>query len=152
MVFTGRIPANLIKTETSKVKFSGQRVSHMTKVEKGVPLVMTYHPLLKSTGKIIYNLYLLNLNEELKHLFTPGPMVSFRSSRKIGSSLVRAKLYPFEKSAGSFNCKRSRCQICAYANETDSFNSMVTGETYIIKHRFDCMLEMLDLSSYLYQM
>ena len=101
----------------------------MTKVEKGVPLVVTYHPLLKSIDKIIYNLYLLNMNEELKHLFTPGPMVSFRSSRKIGSSLVTAKLYPLEKSVGFFNCKRSRCQICAYVNETDSFNSTVTGKT-----------------------
>ena len=53
----------------------------MTKVEKGVPLVVTYHPILISIGKIIYdNLYLLNMNEELKHLFKPGHMISFRSS------------------------------------------------------------------------
>ena len=55
---------NLIETETSKVKFSGQRISHMTKAEKGIPLVVTYHPLLKSIGKITYdNLYLSNMNE-----------------------------------------------------------------------------------------
>ena len=55
----------LIEIETSKVKFSGQRVFHRTKVEKGVPLVVTYHPLFKTIGKIIHNLYLLytkNLN------------------------------------------------------------------------------------------
>ena len=126
-------PQKLIETETSKVKFSGQRVFHRTKVEKGVPLVVTYHPLLKTIGKIIHdNLYLLYMNEELKHLFTPGPMVSFRSSRKISSYLVRAKLYPVERSVGSFNCKRPRCQICTYVNETDSFTSTVTGETYKI--------------------
>ena len=45
----------LIETETSEVKFSGQRVFHRTKVEKGVPLVVTYHPLLKSIGKIIFD-------------------------------------------------------------------------------------------------
>ena len=110
------------------------------KVKKGVPLVVTYHPLLKTIGKIIHdNLYLLYMNEELKHLFTPGPMVSFRSSRKISSYLVRAKLYPVERSVGSFNCKRPRCQICTYVNETDSFTSTVTGETYKINHKFDCM-------------
>ena len=135
-----RYPQNLIESETSKVKFSVQRVFHRAKVEKGVPLVVTYHPLLKTIGKIIHdNLYLLYINEELKLLFTPGPMVSFRSSRKISSYLVRAKLYPVERSVGSFNCKRPRCQICTYLTETDSFTSTVTGETYKINHKFDCM-------------
>ena len=99
-------PQKLIETETSKVKFSGQSVFHRTKVEKSVPLVDTYYPQLKSIGKIIYdNLYLLYMNKELKHLFTPGPMVSFRSSNTISSYLARAKLYPVERSVGSFNCK-----------------------------------------------
>ena len=133
-------PQKLIETETSKVKFFGQRVFHRAKVEKDVLLVVTYHSLLKSIGKIIYdNLYLLYMNEELKHFFTSGPMVSFRSSRKISSYLVRTKLYPVEREVGSFNCKRPRCQICAYINETDSFTSTITGETYKINHRFDCM-------------
>ena len=115
-------PQKLIKTEASKVKFSGQRVFHRTKVGKGVPLVVTYYPLLKIIGKIINdNLYLLYMNEEFKHLFTPGPMVSFRRSRKISSYLVRAKLYPVERSVGSFNCKRPRCQICTYVNETEFY-------------------------------
>ena len=71
-------PQKHIETELSKVKFSGQRVSHMTKVEKVFQLVATYHPLLKSIGKIIYNTYLLCMNEELKHLFTPGSMTYTR--------------------------------------------------------------------------
>ena len=133
-------PLKLIETETSKVKFSGRRVFHRAKVGKGVPLVVTYHPLLKTIGEIIHdNLYLLYMNEELKHLLTPSPMVLFRSSRKISSYLVRAKLYPVERSVVSFNCKKPRCQICTYVNETDSFTSMVTRETYKINHKFDCM-------------
>ena len=60
-------PQKLIETETRKVRFSGQRFFHRTKVEKGVLLVVTYHPLLKTIGKIIHdNLYLLYKNEELK--------------------------------------------------------------------------------------
>ena len=43
----------LTETETSKVKFSGQRFSNRAKVEKGVPLVVTYNLLFKSIG-IIY--------------------------------------------------------------------------------------------------
>ena len=79
------------------------------------------------------------MNEKLKHFFAPEvSKVSSRSSRKILSSyLVRVKLYPVETSVGFFNCKRPRCQICAYVNETDSFTS--TGETYKINHKLDCM-------------
>ena len=58
--------------------------------------------------------YLIYMNEELKHFFTPGPMVSFKRSRKISSYLVRAKFYPVERSVGYFNCKRPHCQFCAY--------------------------------------
>ena len=39
-------PPELIKTETSKVRFSTQTVFHKAKVDKGVPLVVTCHPLL----------------------------------------------------------------------------------------------------------
>ena len=95
MVFTEGYLQKLIEIKSSKVKYSGQKVFHRTKFEKGVSSVVTYHPLLKSIGKIIYdNLFLLYMNEELRHLFTRGSMVSFRSSKKISSYLVRAKLYP----------------------------------------------------------
>ena len=149
MIFTeGRYPQKFIETETGKVKFSVQRVFHTTKVEKGVPLVVTYHPLLKTIGKIIHDhLYLIYMNQELKHLFTPGPIVSFTSSRKISSYLVRAKLYPVERSVGSFNFKRPRCQICTYLNEMDSFTSTVPGETNKINHKFDHGVKILNRSN-----
>ena len=67
MSFTEGYPQKLKETETSKVKFSGQTVFHRTKVERGVPLVVTYHPLLKSMGKIVYDsLYLFYVNEVLQ--------------------------------------------------------------------------------------
>ena len=70
-------PQKLTETETSKVKYYDQRVFHRAKVEKGAPLVVTYHPLLKTIGMIIHdNLFLFYVNEELKHLSTPG-LLSF---------------------------------------------------------------------------
>ena len=65
-------------------------------------------------------------------------MVSFRSSRKISSYLVRAKLYPIERTVGSFKCGSKCCEVCKYITETDIFNSSVTGETYKVNHRLDC--------------
>ena len=41
--------------------------------------------------------YLRYVNDEVQKVFTPTPMVSFKSSRKISSYLVRVKLYPTER-------------------------------------------------------
>ena len=90
-------PESVIENEMKKVKFSNERRQSKRKDDKGVPFVVTFHPLLKKLGAIIHrNLYLLYMNEEVKKVFTPGPMVSFRSPRKISSYLVRAKLYPLK--------------------------------------------------------
>ena len=78
------------------------------------------------------------MNGEVKRVFTPKPMVSFRSSRKISSYLVIAKLYPIERTVGSFRCGSKRCEVCKYITGTDTFTSGVTRETYKISHRLDC--------------
>ena len=67
------------------------------------------------------------MNDEVKRVFTPKPMVSLRSSRKISSYLVRARLYPIERTMGSFRCGSKRCEVCKYITETDTFTSSVTS-------------------------
>ena len=48
---------------------------------KGVPLVITYHPLLKEFAIVIRKyLDILYFNKEVKEIFTLGPMVSFRGA------------------------------------------------------------------------
>ena len=86
-----------------KVKFfRNGNVGRQRDPTKGIPFVLTYHPSFKSMGKIINkNLYLLYMNNEVKKVFTPKPMISFRSARKMSSYLVRAKLYPEERTKGS---------------------------------------------------
>ena len=78
------------------------------------------------------------MDEEVKRVFTPGPMISFRSSRKLSSYLMRAKLYPTERVVGSFKCNTPRCLVCVNITETSTFSSTVTGKTYKINHKFDC--------------
>ena len=139
--FEGRsYPKKLIEEEMKKVRFFGKgNVTRRKDAAKGVPFVLTYHPLLKSMGHIINkNLYLLNMNEEVKNVFTPKPMISFRSARKLSSYLVRAKLYPEERVKGSLKCSSSRCEVCLNVNETSTFTSTVTGETYVINHKLNC--------------
>lgn len=106
---------------------------------KGVLFVVTYHPLLKSLSKTVSkNLYLLNMDETVRRVFTLGPMVSFRSSGKFNSYLFRAKLYPTGRVVGSFKCNKPRCLVCENDTERNTFTSTFTGKTYEINHKFDC--------------
>ena len=133
-------PNKLIEQEIEKVKFFGNgNVLRQRDPRKGIPFVLSYHPLFKSMGKIVNKiLYLLYKNNEVKKVFTPKPMVSFCSARKMSSYLVRAKLYPEERTKGPFKYGSKRCEVCLNVIETSTFDSTVTGETYIINHKFNC--------------
>ena len=48
-----RYPENIINREMEKVKFKKPAFSRRGGVTKGVPLVITYYPLLKSVGTIL---------------------------------------------------------------------------------------------------
>ena len=83
------------------------------KNSKGVAFVVTYHHLLKQLeGVLLRNKYLLNMNAEVKQTLTPITMVSYRSSRKLSSYLVRTKLYPIDRIVGSKGCGKKRCEVC----------------------------------------
>ena len=106
---------------------------------KAVPFVMTYHPKFKSINKVILKyLDLPCVDNEVKKVFTPKPMISFQSAWKLSSYSVRSKLYPTERTVGSYKCGEIRWDICINVNEKTTFTSTVTWETYIINHRFDC--------------
>ena len=128
-----RNPENITENEMKKVKFpSCNKVQR--KKSKGIPFVVTYHPLLKQLEGILRrNKYLLNMNAEVKQTFTLVPMVSYRSSRKLSSYLVRAKLYPIDELRDLKSVKK-RCEVCVNVSETDTFSSIVTGEMFKINH------------------
>ena len=119
----------IINTEMNKVKFNVDNKRSNNTKERDTFFV-TIQPELKVLQNMINrHLYLLYMNDEVKRVFTPKPMVSFRSFRKISSHLVRAKLFPIERTVGSFRCGSKRCEVCKYITETDTFTSSVTGET-----------------------
>ena len=123
-------PEDVITTEMKKVIFNGNSGKSSNK-SKGVPFVLTYHPLLKKVNYIIRkHSHLLYMNDEVKKVFQPGPMVSFRSPRNLSSYLVRAKMYPMERTTGSCKCKGNRCQVCLNVSETETFTSTVTHISY----------------------
>ena len=131
-------PDKIIDKELGKVSFS-YRGSKSNRKNKGIPFVVTYHPLPQELNNIVRNnLNWLYADDEVKKLFSPGPMVLLRSARKLSSYLVRAKLYPLIRDIGSCKGGKKRCQVCQSVVETDSFTSTCTGKTYKINHQFNC--------------
>ena len=61
----------LISAEMDQDKFSNMKRKSHSKTQKGIPLVVTYHPLLKSLSSIVDNIYLLHIDQEVKRTFTP---------------------------------------------------------------------------------
>ena len=130
----------MIDSQMGKVKF-GQRLKAWSKQAGfGVPFVVTYHPKLKKIMKIMEKLehLLLYQDESMKRVFTPPPMDSYRSARKLRSYLVRAKLYPLERKSGSYKCGNLRCLGRNNIEETDTFTSTVTGESFKMNHHLCC--------------
>ena len=84
------------------------------------------------------NLDVLYMGHETKTMFPPGPMVSFGSVCKISSYLVRAKLYPSERSISWRQYKKRTCEACTNVTETVIFSRIVTGETIEINHELNC--------------
>ena len=77
------------------------------------------------------------MDNEVKTVFTPKPLISFRSARKISSYLVTAKLYPEKRTEGSIKCGSKRCEVGLTVNETSPFTSTFTSQIYTINHKFD---------------
>ena len=131
-------PEKLLENEMRKVKFSKEGIKKAKGV-KGTSFVVTYHPQLKNLARIInQNIYLLNMNEETKKVFSPRPMVSFRSPRKMSSYLVRAKIYTLKRVVESTKCGKRRCKVYMNISETNTFTSNFTGETSKINHKLTC--------------
>ena len=88
---------------------------------------------LKSSSKIIHDNF--KSDYSLNVLFTQGPMVSFRCSRKLSMYLVTgAKLYPLKRSVGLSKCNKTCCQMCTTnVNETDIFTGTFARKTCKIK-------------------
>ena len=77
------------------------------------------------------------MDQETKNFFTPGPIATFCSERELSSYLVRAKLYPIERTVGLHKWKGKRCEVCLIVQGTSCFSSSVTNETYKISHQFE---------------
>ena len=75
-----------------------------------------------------------------KRVFTPGPMITFHSTRKLSSYLLRAKFPLLERNVGPCKCYGKRC---GNVTEPSTFASTVTQNAYKINDQFNCSEECL---------
>ena len=102
----------MIIVRLTKVRFDKENRNTKKSKSKRVSFVLTYHLLLRSFQSLINkHLNILYLDGNAKEIFMPGPMVTFRGSRKPSSYLVKAKLYPVERVTGSCECHGKRCAV-----------------------------------------
>ena len=122
-------PEIVANNQIDKVVF-GRDQSVKKNLESGIPFVTTYHPKVKELGKMIRDLLpFLYSDGEVQKVFSPPPIVSYRSARKIKDYIVRSKLYPVERKVGYQGCGSSRCQVCKGISITEEFTSFTTKKT-----------------------
>ena len=135
-------PSNLVQNQLEKSKSKLREelfLSNNKKTSCGVPLILTFSPILKEVSKTLREyLPLLYTDRRVKEVFTPAPFVSFRNGFSLKNHLVRAKVKPLERKRGSTGCKNVSCLTCNNLSETLVFCSNVTNEIFKINHQLDC--------------
>ena len=66
------------------------------------------------------------MDKEVKKVFTPKPMISFRSARKLSNYLLRPKIYPIDRNVRSKNCNIKRCEVSKNVNAASTLTSTFT--------------------------
>ena len=140
-------PQKVVSEQINKEVFSKQ-TTHKYIFEQSMPFVATCHSKLKDLGKLlkIYN-YSYIVIVRFEEFFSPAPIVSDRSVRKMKDYIARSKLYPVEIKAGSYRCGNSRCQIFKSIQATDTFSTFFTKSAYKINQNFNtnskCLINLL---------
>ena len=123
----------IIENEMKKANFGESRIK--TKSAAGVPFVVTYHPRLKALGKIIHeNLNLLYMNDEVKDLW---------SLLELSENAVVTWLEPNYTHQKEFQVLGHVVKNDARFQDSDTFRSSVTFETFKINHRLTCDVKCL---------
>ena len=81
---------------------------------------------------------ILYMDQEAQIVFAPGHMITFRSVRKLSSDVIRAKLYPLERTVGSCKCFVKWWEVCGNVTETSTSTSTLIQNSYKINHQFNC--------------
>ena len=110
------------------------------KINKRVPLILTYHPSLeKISGIIRHHWKEIEKSETLAKLFPEPPVVAFRRPKSIKDTLVRAAVSRPSSTVGQCKpCGDKRCKCCLQLQHAQVFHSKTTGKEYNIFCNVNC--------------
>jgi hypothetical protein len=112
------------------VKLAEMTWSTKKKINKRVPLVLTYHPYL---GIVRHHWKEIEKRETLAKLFPEPPVVVFRRPKSIKDTLVRAAVSRPSSAVGQCkSCGDKRCKCCLQLQHAQVFHSKKTGKEYKI--------------------
>ena len=100
------------------------------KINKRIPLVLTYHPSLeKISGIIRHHWKEIEKSETLTKLFPEPPVVAFRRPKSIKDTLVRAAVSRLSSTVGQCKpCGDKHCKCCLQLQHAQVFHSKTTGK------------------------
>ena len=123
-----------VKTRESLLCQDSNRRDH--KINKRLPLVMTFHPALLGVGKIIHSLWpILHASEDMRSIIEEKPMIVYRRPKNLKDNLVRSKLKGGSGDKGMRKCGKSRCQIYNFVEEGSKF---CRNGRILLYYLFDC--------------
>ena len=77
------------------------------------------------------------MDQEIRKAFTPRPMITFISTKKLSSYLGKTKLYTLERNVDSCKCNGTRDEVFDNVTEISTFTSILDQNTYKINHEFN---------------
>ena len=117
-----------IDRATSVSRIEALKTSEIKHTER-VPLVVTYHPQLPCSGRILWNhLPTLHISETMKKAVPNPPLVANRRPKNLKDLLVRAMMKPSQQLyEGTSPCGRLCCKSCTHIRTGNTFESATTG-------------------------
>ena len=129
-------------------KFTSKNLLNQDSKTKGrIKLVFnfTYHPAYSKLKHVLSNINLL-LTPDAQHrkVFPEVPVVGFKRGKSLKDLLIRAKVpVETETDGKSCGCQGTRCEVCTFLEEKNTFTNKEGSDTYKIRGglHLDCNSE-----------
>ena len=138
--------------QARKVKRAKALNNHKSRENPNEPVLnITYYPVFAKLKDILSYIHLLlTPDKEHQKVFKDIPLIGFRRGKSLKDILVRAKIPQSKVKEGCCGpCKKTRCQICSFVTETNTFQSTTTQKSHRIRaEKLNCEFQECGLFIY----
>ncbi len=118
------------------------RISEKNTKSDRVPLVVTYHPNLPDLNGIIRKHWpIIQSHPRLNNAIPELPIIAYKRPKNLRDILIRAQIKPdnyTDQIHSCHPCNKTRCKTCTHMQNTTSFSSHRTGQSFKIRQDSDC--------------